>query len=93
MLQMHTIKPRIVAALTKAGYTRVQQTSYEKWTKGRGQNVWIAKQVVRASRNTEAATLVRKAAGTPQGSVSEAQQGSFDSWYTDGYRSRGTAAI
>ncbi len=93
MLHMHEIKPRIVAALTQAGYTRVQQTSYVKWTKGRGQNVWFAQQVVRTNHNTDAAAIVRKVAGAPQGSVSEAQQGRFDSWYTDGYRSRGTAAI
>ncbi len=93
MLRMSDIKPCLVEALTHAGYVRVQQSAYDKWTKGRGENVWIHLNVVRANGNTPGAELVRSVAGMPNGSVSEAQQGTQDSWYTDGYRGRGTAAI
>jgi len=93
MLKMIEIQPRIEAALKGAGYTYVQQSAYGKRTNGRAQNVWISKQVVRAGVNTRGAEIVRGIAGVPNGSVGEAQQGNYDSWYTDGYRGRGTAAI
>jgi len=92
-LQMKIIKPRIEENLEAAGYKFVQQQSYEKWTRGRNDCVWFAKQIVRATKNTEGAQIVEGVAGVPNGSVSEAQQHTQDSWYTDGYRSRGTAAI
>ena len=93
MITMDGIKPRLVAALKKAGYLFVQQSAYEKWTKGRNQSVWIGGRQVRATRNTKGADLVCKIMGVPNGSVSEEQQERVVSWYTDGYRSRGSAAI
>jgi hypothetical protein len=92
-LQMKIIKPKIVDVLEARGYKFIQQQSYEKWTRGRNKNVWFSKQIVRATINTEGTQIVKSIAGIPNGSVSEAQQQTQDSWYTDGYRSRGTAAI
>ena len=93
MKQMEDIRPRIELALEYAGYVFLQQSAYGKWSKGRGQNVWFSKQVVRTNIKTQGSEIVKAIAGAPNGSVSEAQQGSFDSWYTDGYTSRGTAAL
>ena len=93
MLEMSIIKPKIVRELERTGYKFVQQQCYQKWTKGRADCVWIAKQVVRTTKNTDGAKIVFKIAGSTNGSVSEAQQGKYDCWYTDGYKGRGTAAI
>ena len=92
-LQMKTIKPKIVEVLEAAGYKFIQQQCSEKWTRDRNNCVWFSKQVVRATSNTNSSDIIRGVAGVANGSVSKAQQGKFDSWYTDGYRSRGTAAI
>ena len=93
MNRMIDIKPRIEAALEKAGYVRIQQTSRTKWHLGRGDNVWFDQRVIRADRNTEGTRIVLGIAGAPNGSVTEEQKGRYDSWYTDGYQSRGSAAI
>jgi len=92
-LIMHEIKPKIVNALEADGYKFIQQQSYQKWTKGRNNNVWFSKQIIRATKNIEGAKIVKNIAGVPNGSVSEEQQGKFDCWYTDGYKSYGSAAI
>ena len=92
-LKMHEIKNKIVKELEDAGYKFIQQQRYQKWTKGRNNNVWFAKQIIRATKNVEGAEIVKRIAGTPDGSVSEEQRGKFDCWYTDGYRSYGTAVI
>ena len=92
-MKMIELRPRIEVALKASGFTLVEQSSYTKWTKGRGNNVWFSKQVFRVLKGTEAADIVRRIAGKPNGSVSEKQQPYQDAWYTDGYRSRGTAAI
>jgi len=90
---MKIIKPIIEENLEAVGYAFVQQQCYEKWTRGRNDCVWFSKQIVRATRNTEGADIIKGIAGAPKGSVSESQQHVQDSWYTDGYQSRGTAAI
>ena len=92
-LKMHEIKTKIVKELEDAGYKFIQQQSYQKLTKGRNNNVWFSKQIIRATKNVEGAEIVKCIAGTPNGSVSEEQQEKFDCWYTDGYRSYGSAAI
>ena len=92
-LEMHSIKPKVVRELEAAGYKFVQQQSYQKWTTGRNNCVWISKNIIRATKNIEGAEIIKKIAGVPNGSVSEAQQGKYDCWYTDGYKGRGTAAI
>ena len=94
MKLMTDIKPKIVAALKAAGYTRdPNQQCHEKWCLARANNVWFNKRIVRANAGTSSAKLVRKIAGRPNGSATIEQQDRFDSWYTDGYRSRGTAAL
>jgi hypothetical protein len=93
MNRMIDIKPKIEAALEKAGYTRIQQTSRVKYHKARCNNVWFDQKVIRADRNTKGAEIVLGIAGAPNGSVTEAQAGRFDSWYTDSYPSYGSAAI
>ncbi len=92
-LQIKTIKPKIVGVLGAAGYKFIQQQCYERWTRDRNNCVWFSKQVVRATSNTISSDIIRGVAGVADRSVSEAQQGKYDSWYTDGYRSRGTATI
>jgi hypothetical protein len=93
MLEMSVIKPKIFSEIESVGYKLVQQQCYQKWTKGRADCVWISKQIVRATKNVDGAKIVLKIAGSPNGSVSEAQKGKYDCWYTDGYKGRGTAAI
>ena len=90
---MHGVKNKIVHELEATGYKFVQQQSYQIWTKGRNNNVWFSKRIIRATKNVEGSEIVQRIAGIPNGSVSEDQQGKFDCWYTDGYRSYGTAAI
>lgn len=92
-LKMADIKLIIMDKLIQAGYLPEHQDCYVKWSKGRGDCAWFSKQVIRATINNEASAIIRRIAGTPNGSVSEAQQGNYDSWYTDGYLGRGTAAI
>jgi len=92
-LKMHDVKTKIVHELEANGYNLIQQQSYQKWTRGRNNNVWFSKRIIRATKNVEGADIVKRFAGNPNGSVSENQQGKFACWYTDGYRSYGTAAI
>jgi hypothetical protein len=92
-LEMHMIRPRITARLKAAGYLPTRQSSYKKWSRGRGDNVWFGKRQIRTNLGNEGASIIRDIAGAPNGSVCAAQQGKFDSWYTDGYKSYGNAAI
>ena len=92
-LKMADIKLGIMDRLIRAGYLPEQQARYVKWSRGRADCAWFAKHVIRTTANSEASAIIRRIAGAPNGSVSELQKGKFDSWYTDGYRSRGTAAI
>ena len=92
-IKMDEIKPKILRKLEDAGYKFVQQQCYEKWIKGRNDCVWFSKQVARATKGNEGSLIIQSIAGQMNGSVSENQQGKFDSWYTDGYKGRGTAAI
>ena len=93
MNQMQDIKPRIEDALNCAGYEHRISGNRDKWHRARADNVWFDQQVVRADKGTQGAAIVRAIAGKPNGSATEEQQDRFDSWYTDGYRSYGTAAI
>ncbi len=91
---MTDIKPKIVAALEAAGYTLVQLKSKQKYHKARCNNVWFdRRRVMRADVGTEGAEICRRIAGEPNGGCTIEQQGRFDSWFTDGYRGKGTAAI
>ena len=92
-LKMHDVKNKIVNELENAGYKFIQQQCYQKWTKGRNNNVWFSKKIIRATKNVEGSEIIKRIVGKPNGSVSEEQQGKFDCWYTYGYRSYGSAAI
>ena len=92
-LKMADIKLKIMDRLIRAGYLPEQQASYVKWSKGCADCVWFANHMIRTTGNNEASAIIRRIAGAPNGSVSELQKGQFDSWYTDGYISRGTAEI
>jgi len=92
-LKMEDIKLGIMDSLIQAGYLPVRESSYVKWSKGRANCACLSKHVIRTTINSEASEIIRRIAGAPNGSVSELQQDKFDSWYTDGYRSRGTAAV
>jgi hypothetical protein len=92
-LKKANIKPKIMGELTQVGHLPEQQAFYVKWSKGRGDGAWFSKRVIRTTTNKEASEIVRGIAGAPNGSVSEAQQGKYDSWYTDGYRGGDTATI
>ena len=83
---MAEIKLPIMDRLVQAGYFPVQRGRYVRWSRGRGDNVWFAKQVIHANSNHRGSAIVRAIAGEPDGSFSKGPQCTQDIWYTDGYR-------
>ena len=92
-LKMEDIKLRIMDSLLQAGFSPVQESGYVKWSKGRNNFACLSKHLIRTTINSEASEIIRRVAGAPNGGAAELQQGNFDSWYTDGYKSRETAAV
>ena len=90
-LKMADIKLRIMDRLIQAGYLPVQQNSYVKWSKSHTDCAWFSEHAIRTTINNEASAIIRRIAGAPNGDASESSQGKIEAWYTDGYRSRGTA--
>ncbi len=91
-LKMEDIKVRIMDGLIQAGFTPVRESSYVKWSKGRSNFACLSNHLIRTTINSEASGIIRRIAGAPNGSAAELQQGKFDSWYTDGYKSFETTA-
>ena len=91
-LKMEDIKLRIMDRLVQAGYFPEQRKSHVKWTKSHTDCAWFAKHEIRTTINTEAAAIVRRIAGAPNGNVSGPQKDQYDSWCTDGYENCATAA-
>lgn len=85
-IKMAQIKLPIMDRLVQAGYIPVKRGRYVRWSRGRCDNVWFAKQVIHANSNNKGSTIVRTIAGEPNGNAPKDQQGIKDVWYTDGYR-------
>ena len=82
--------------LERAGYKPVPKVMYIRYTKERGDAVFIhhSLNIVRCYANTDASRILESTLGPPNGKVSEHQAASHKhSWFLNGYGGKSTTVI
>lgn len=86
----------IGSQLQKVGYTATTKDKYIRYSKERGNSVFIhhSLDIIRCRTNTEASNIIEKNLGKANGKVPESQDnGKGLSWFLNGYDGKSTTKV